>query len=301
MRQHSKKKAHALYNDIMESTNMSKPSYMYMILFILGVMFGFYYYQGYTKHAKYISLFGFIITIFSGTFLLFLLGGLVDDLYIFKEVCNVIVTKDTKLQSQEIIDIRASMSNIAEYHLEKYLHCYNFDFNEMVRTQILNMDVAQLALFKASKIVLGDLSDTLASNSKINKVPLGVPELIANKGNYMKLPDEQHFVIKYIQKIEAINALKRKLVLLPNCIELTPWFDTFMQNVCLDSINYGIELYWLVIAIFAGTVLLAWGFLKTEILNKQIRDAIAYQPSHLFMRYANDVSKNVDEYGGENE
>jgi len=135
-------------------------------------------------------LFGFIIAVFSGTFLIFLLGGLVDDLYIFKEVCNVIVTKDTKLQTQEIIDIRASMSNIAEYHLEKYLHCYNFDFNEMVRTQILNMDVAQLALFKASKIVLGDLSDTLATNSKINKVPVGIPELIANKGNYMKLPDE---------------------------------------------------------------------------------------------------------------
>lgn len=38
------KKAHALYNDIMESTNMSKPSLMYMILFIVAVMFGFYYY-----------------------------------------------------------------------------------------------------------------------------------------------------------------------------------------------------------------------------------------------------------------
>lgn len=135
-------------------------------------------------------MFGFIITIFCGTFLLFLLGGLVDDLYIFKEVCNVVVTKDTKLQSKEIIDIRASLSNIAEYHLEKFLHCYNFDFNEMVRTQILNMDVAQLALFKASKIVLGGLSDSLSKNSNINKYPSGIPELIANKGNYMKLPDE---------------------------------------------------------------------------------------------------------------
>lgn len=38
------KKAHALYNDIMESTKMSKPSQMYMILFIVAVMFGFYYY-----------------------------------------------------------------------------------------------------------------------------------------------------------------------------------------------------------------------------------------------------------------
>jgi len=111
-------------------------------------------------------------------------------LYIFKEVCNVVVTKDTKLQSKEIIDIRASLSNIAEYHLEKFLHCYNFDFNEMVRTQILNMDVAQLALFKASKIVLGGLSDSLSKNSNINKYPSGIPELIANKGNYMKLPDE---------------------------------------------------------------------------------------------------------------
>jgi len=38
------KKAHSLYNEIMEATNMSKPSKMYMILFIVMVMFGFYYY-----------------------------------------------------------------------------------------------------------------------------------------------------------------------------------------------------------------------------------------------------------------
>lgn len=89
-----------------------------------------------------------------------------------------------------MIDIKHKMSTIAEYHLEKYLHCYNFDFNEMIKTQIMNMDVAQLALLKSSKIILSGLSDSLAKISKIDKNPKGIPELLANKGNYMKLPDE---------------------------------------------------------------------------------------------------------------
>jgi len=88
------------------------------------------------------------------------MGGIVSDLYMFKEVCKVVVTKDTKLQSQDLLDIKEAMSSIAEYHLEQYLHCYNFDFNETIRTQIMNMDVAQLALFKASRIILGGLSDS---------------------------------------------------------------------------------------------------------------------------------------------
>lgn len=75
-----------------------------------------------------------------------------------------------------------------------------------------------------------------------------------------------------------------------------PYFETFMQDVCYDSINMGLDMYWLAIIIFLGGVLLAWGFLRTEILNKAIRDAIAYTPSHLYQRYANDVSKNVDDY-----
>lgn len=118
------------------------------------------------------------------------MGSLVDDMYIFKELCNVIVTKDTKLQSRDMKTIKKSMSSIAEYHMEKYLHCYNFEFNEMIRTQIINMDVAQLALLKSSKIILAQLSDSLAKLSNVDKHPKDIPSLLSNKGNYMKLPDE---------------------------------------------------------------------------------------------------------------
>lgn len=69
-----------------------------------------------------------------------------------------------------------------------------------------------------------------------------------------------------------------------------------MQDVCLDAIDYGLDMYWLAMLIFVGSIILAWGFLRTEILNKTIRDAIAYEPSHLYERYANDVAKNVDDY-----
>jgi len=69
-----------------------------------------------------------------------------------------------------------------------------------------------------------------------------------------------------------------------------------MNDICWDSINMSLQLFWLCVTVFLGTILLAWGFLRTEILNKAIKDAIAYQPSHLYLRFSNDVSKNVDDY-----
>merc|ERR1712216_349003 len=98
------------------------------------------------------------------------------------------------------------------------------------------------------------------------------------------------------KKIEAIQDAKRKLVLLPNCTIFMPYFETLMSDICLDSINMGLECFWLCILVFLGSIILAWGFLRTELLNKAIRDAIAYQPSHLYQRYTNDVAKNVDDY-----
>jgi len=185
-----KKKADEFYRSIMGKLKMSQPSNMYMILAVLFCTFGFCYYLGYIRRRKYISLFGFVITVACGTMLIFLMGALITDAYLLKELCTIVITNDTKLQNKEIIEIKTTMSNIAEYHLEKYLHCYNFEFNESIKMQVLNIDIAQLALFKASKIVLSKLDATLASNAGINRNPTTVMELINAKTKYSKLEKE---------------------------------------------------------------------------------------------------------------
>jgi len=43
----------------------------------------------------------------------------------------------------------------------------------------------------------------------------------------------------YIKKIEKLDAIKKHILLIPNCKSLGPWFADFAEDICVYTINEG--------------------------------------------------------------
>jgi hypothetical protein len=118
----------------------------------------------------------------------FEMGSLIGDQYIFKDLCGFLATTDPGYQSSGNKLLGKNFSDNRDLIVE-YIHCYDFDFQKMVREQIVNMSVAQLALFKAAVLDIKELNSNYKQEAA--KVPANVSEFIMMKEPLAKFKSDE--------------------------------------------------------------------------------------------------------------
>jgi hypothetical protein len=103
------------------------------------------------------------------------MGSLIGDQYIFKDLCGFLATTDPGYQSSGNKLLGKNFSD-------------NRD-QKMVREQIVNMSVAQLALFKAAVLDIKELNSNYKQEAA--KVPANVSEFIKMKEPLAKFKSDE--------------------------------------------------------------------------------------------------------------
>lgn len=210
-----------------------------------------------------------------------------------KEVCNVFAGLDYQGLSKtkpdvKVQNIRASMA------FNYYFGCYDVSATKAIKQQIIDIGVAQLALFKAVKLDIKALSATIKASTKVTD-PKNVDALLAQASAINLLGDKNDYTKKYTKAIKELQDVKASIWNLPYCYSLTENFDRARRDLCYIPLRNGIRMLWMNIIVMIGLLFMAWVFLNAEIRIKKNMDGVKFQPSQLFWRFAN-YTPRVDEH-----
>jgi hypothetical protein len=216
-----------------------------------------------------------------------------NDEYVMKEVCSVFAGLDyqglsKKKPELKVMNFRAGMA------FNYYFGCYNVDHGRAIKQQIIDIGVAQLALFKSVKLDIAAISPSIKASTKITE-PKNVDALLAQANAINTLGIESSYTKRYVRAIKELQDVKASIWDLPYCQSLTPNFDRARRDLCYIPLKNGIRMFWMNILVIIGLLFLAWVFLNAEIRIKKNMDGAKYQPSQLFWRFAN-YTPRVDDH-----
>lgn len=208
-----------------------------------------------------------------------------NDEYVMKEVCSVFAGLDYQGLSKakpkpKVMNFRAGMA------FNYYFGCYNVGHGRAIKQQIIDIGVAQLALFKAVKLDIAALSASIKASTKITD-PKNVDALMAQAAAINTLGSSNEYTKKYVTAIKGLQDVKTTIWDLPYCQSLSPNFDRARRDLCYIPLKNGVRMFWMNNLVIIGLLFLAWVFLNSEMRIKKNMDGVKYQPSQLFWRFAN--------------
>jgi len=206
-----------------------------------------------------------------------------------KDICSVFAGLDTqalhvKNQSTQTSITKASLS------LNFYFGCYDIGATIAIKQQLMNIGVAELALFKASKLDIASIDPEVAKNAKISN-PKNIKALLAQEASISTLGDKFYYTKKYVHIIRKLEIIRKNISVLPYCQSLEDAFDHARKSLCIIPLNNGIVMFWSNIMVCIGFFFFAWVFLNAELSIKNNTDSIKFKPSQLFYRFANYTAR----------
>lgn len=187
-----------------------------------------------------------------------------------KEVCNVFSGLDyqgltTDKPSTQVLNIQASLA------LNHYFGCYDVVASRAIKQQIIDIGIAQLALFKAAKMDIAALTPEMKKATKIFD-PKDVTELLSQSASIGNLGDANLYTKRYVRVIKELQTVKTGIWELPYCESMTPAFDMARRALCFVPLRNGMRMFWMLIVVCVGMLILAWAFLNAEIRIKKNMD-----------------------------
>jgi len=151
-----------------------------------------------------------------------------------------------------------------------YIYCFNNDFQKLIKEQVINMSIGQLALFKAAVIDLKAIGDN--NKGSFKTIPKTIDEFINLKNNRSFQSLNLYYVKRYRKLVEKLQDLKESIISLENCKIYDTVLTNTTESVCLTGLNNGLIMFWSFFLLLIGVVGIGFVFWRNELMIKFLKE-----------------------------
>lgn len=282
---------------------MTKPNrfILYGLIVVLLSAMSIYAIRSKRKGVTLITVVVFIIL---GSIIICQMGNLISQEYMFVKMCKFFIYEDPKNASGKDERSLSQEWNMAKIGVGYYLHCYNLNFQQEIKQQIINIGVVQLALYKSCKADIDEFNkeakkqdDTAKGTYKAQiPSPKNVQDLLNLKSKIDSNSEDLYYCIKHRNAIQTLENLKQSVIRIPNCNSYGPFYTAARKDFCYNGLPNGITMYWSCFWMFIGLVFIILAFFKGEMALKMRIDRSAMAPSQEGCRYQNYSLNKLAKY-----
>ena len=216
-----------------------------------------------TKHfTPKVNIFASLMMVCIGGYAVINAGQLISDVYQFQELCEFLVSQSPNSNLDESGKTDVGMITLG---LSEYFHCYDFGFQETVNKQIDSIATAESALFRS---IVEDIKSVNKSKNLSLAVPQNIQQLQGLKSHIDSLQDDLFFSSIHLNVINELEAIKTKVIRIPQCKSMGPFFDSGRTSWCTTGLHNGLVMFYSMFALLVGCLFLMAAYFQNEIIIK---------------------------------
>lgn len=208
-----------------------------------------------------------------------------------EELCGYLTATDPNNKFPvTFFDRKNQQTLLTKIGMAQYFECFNPAFQKLVSMQIMDLNIAMLAMYKTSVQAIKDYN-VANPTTKITE-PKNLTELTGLKKTIDEKGGTLYYTSKHIAIAERLLVIRTDLLPISDCKVYEQFSASAREKICVVGMQAGLNAWKSLFFLGLGCILMAWGMARKEKLIKIKIDKNIQAPSQVGQRYTNYTLRN---------